>query len=110
MLTFTPTGDGDASSGISAPLFFIPQPEPPPQFADDFGFQFAFNDLSGVDTVSVSLQVLDESGRALEIQAVPLPPALLLFISGIASLIGLAGTGAGIGRFNSRKPDPVDSL
>ena len=84
----TPSGDGDASSGISDPLFFNPQPEPPPNFDGAIGFQFAFNDLGGIDTVQLSLQVLDASGAPLALSPVPVPAAVWLFGT---ALIGLAG-------------------
>ena len=53
------------NAGLETPLVlfgFNPQPEPPPGFGSAIGFQFAFNDLGGVDTVWLSQQVLDESG------------------------------------------------
>jgi hypothetical protein len=89
LFSLSPGGDGDASSGISDPLFFNPQPEPPPGFDDSIGFLFAFNDLSGVDTVQLSLQVLDDSGQALGLSPVPVPAAAWLFGTALIALTGI---------------------
>jgi len=64
VLRLTPDGDGDLSTGISDPLFFNPQPEPPPGFVST-GFEFAFDSVSSGGTAVVSVQVLDEGGEPL---------------------------------------------
>lgn len=92
---FAPDGDGDASLGISDPLFFNPQPEPPPIFDDAFGLQFAF-ELMGVEQASIRLQALDDQGQALGLSAVPLPPALGL-------LAAAAAVGAIVSRGGARR-------
>lgn len=90
VFSFSPQGDGDLSSGISDPLFFNPQPEPPPQFGDAIGFQFAFEGLRSGDTVAVKLEIFDEAGSPVKLAAVPLPPAIALMFSGIALLFGVS--------------------
>jgi hypothetical protein len=86
--TFSPTGDGDASTGISDPLFFNPQPEPPPNFDDAFAFQFAFEGLRVGDSAAISLKIYDETGAPVKLSAVPVPPAIVLMFSGITLLLG----------------------
>ena len=84
--SFSPQGDGDLSTGISDPLFFNPQPEPPPQYTDSTGFQFAFETFADGDPVSIQLEVFDEGGAVLPIAAVPLPPAAFLLTPALVFL------------------------
>jgi hypothetical protein len=74
LVRFSPRGDGDASTGISDPLFFNPQPEPPPQLAS-IGFLFAFEGVAAGDDVSTSLQVLDEGMQPIAMTPVAQVPA-----------------------------------
>ena len=87
--TFTPDGDGNASTGISDPLFFNPQPEPPRQFGDSIGFQFAFEGVQDGDTAAIKLEIFDKDGLPVKLAAVPLPPAIVLMLSGTGLLIGV---------------------
>ncbi|WP_193141095.1 MULTISPECIES: VPLPA-CTERM sorting domain-containing protein [unclassified Meridianimarinicoccus] len=82
-----------SSGGIGAnPLFFNPQPEPPPGAGlfGTLGMDFQFTSLSDA---TVSLQVLDSTGRALGLTRVaapvPLPAPLALLGAGIGALMVL---------------------
>lgn len=71
---FSPAADADPGSG-SNPLFFNPQPEPPADFGEPFGFGFSFGGMRNGDLVSVGLEILNESGEAIPISgSVAAPP------------------------------------